>query len=86
MFFHIENIEKRFSNKNLYLHSVHWGINYPPQPSPWKTPPLLFLAKPPFLDNLPYILVFCEPPPKTQIFLKTSQNIKDFHPSPHLIF
>ena len=56
-------------------HSEHWGINHPQKHHP------LFLAKPhplkptncpspPFLGNLPYILVFQDPPLKVESFSK----------------
>ena len=76
------------------------SINPPPPPPPSKTPPHLFLAKPPlkfenclsppFLGNPPTsILVFCEPPPphpNNQIFQWTPKIPKFFIFNPILSF
>ena len=53
---------------HLHQHSVHWGINPPPQKqSPVSCqvslPLNLQTIQPPILDNLPYTLVFRDTPP-----------------------
>ena len=76
--------------KSLVNHSVLWGITQPPPPPRSKTPLPLFrqapslkyanCPRPPFLGNSPpYILVFREPPQKSD-FSVNPHNIKIFHP------
>ena len=63
--------EKEEENNEKDIHGGHWGINPPsktPPPSFLPSPPWINkLSKPPFLGNLPSILVFCDPP-KSQTF------------------
>ena len=61
---------------------MHWSIT-PSHPQkqplfPAKSPLNLQTVQVPFLDNLPYILVFREPPspPKSWIFQKTPKTLK----------
>ena len=67
-------------------HSMHWGINRPPQ----NYHPL-FLAKPPPPESAncssPSFLGISPPIYWLNLgFFHEPQNIKVFHPSPHLIF
>ena len=70
----------------FYIHSVHWGINPPTTNPPSLLPSPLYLqicklSKPPFLGNLPSVLVFCDPPLKVgfSVFSVNPKNIKGFH-------
>ena len=77
-----------FFNRQLISHSVHWGINTPLKkttPSFLPSPPLLYRqtvqAPPPFLGNLPSILVFREPLSlKVRFLSEPPQKLKFFHP------
>ena len=79
--------EQEEENNEKDIHGGHWGIN--PSP-PSKTPLPLFpkpplnqqTAKPPFLGNPPYILVFCDSP-KSPVKPPLFQNlVEDSPPAP----
>ena len=63
---------------------VYIGVSIP-QPQTlhryYQAPYICKLSKPPFLGNLPSVLVFCDPPLKVgfSVFSVNPKNIKGFH-------
>ena len=59
-------------------HRVHWGINHPTSLSCQALLKSTNCLSPPFLGNPPYILVYCDPPLKSD-FSVNPKNMEVLH-------